>query len=321
MKKTTPANVPASVAVMAALATGAAIAAVPAAMAWIFLHPPRRVHLKTPRTGLGLDYDRFSLRAADGVRLSAWFIPAAASHATRGVAVLAHGYHGNRHTMLPYVRFLHDAGYAALTFDFRAHGWSGGRRTTFGIDEVHDLHAALDWVFEQPELQGLPVALLGESMGASVSLLVAADDERVGAVVADSAFARFDSAIAGRFHSVFGKRVSDVIAPPTQRIGERILGCRGEEIAPIEAMPRIAPRPVLLIHGTADKLIVPSNADRLFDASPGNAKLWKVKGAPHVMSVFVAGREYARRVTEFLDAALAAPQDAGTGGAGGGAPP
>jgi Dipeptidyl aminopeptidases/acylaminoacyl-peptidases len=284
-------------------------------MAWVFLHPPRRIHRRTPRTALGLAYERFSLRASDGVRLSAWFIPATPATAPRGVVVLAHGYHGNRHTMLPYVRFLHEAGYSVLTFDFRAHGWSGGRRTTFGVHEAFDLQAALDWVFDNPELAGLPVALLGESMGASVALLVAAEEPRVGAVVADSGFARFDSAVSGRFSSVFGERASRVLAPPTQKIGERILGLRCEEIAPVEALPRLAPRPVLLIHGTADDFILPENADALYAASPEHTTLWKVKGGQHCTSVFVAGREYARRVTRFLDDALPRPQgEAGSGG-------
>lgn len=286
-------------------AAAVAAAAVPAGIAWVFLHPPRRLHNRTPKSALGLSYERVRLCAADGVRLSAWFVAAPAP--ARGVVVVCHGYYGNRATMLPYLRFLHDAGYHCLLFDFRGHGWSGGGRTTFGIAEGRDLRAALDWVFGQGRLAGLPVAVLGESMGAAVSLLVAAEEPRVGAVVADSAFARFDSAVAGRLTLAFGDKLGAALTPPAQRAGERLLGRACADIAPVEAITRITDRPVLLLHGEADRLIYCENAHRLNEASGDNVTLWTVPDAGHVMSVYVGGEEYARRVVSFLDSALPRP--------------
>jgi fermentation-respiration switch protein FrsA (DUF1100 family) len=72
----------------------------------------------------------------------------------------------------------------------------------------------------------------------------------------------------------------------------------------MEAMQRIFPRPVLLIHGQEDRLIAPENARLIAEASPGNVTLWEVPEAGHVQSVFVAGDEYGRRVTDFLLKAL-----------------
>jgi fermentation-respiration switch protein FrsA (DUF1100 family) len=99
--------------------------------------------------------------------------------------------------------------------------------------------------------------------------------------------------------------LGDVMRVPTQRVGERLLGVRCEEIAPVEAIARIAPRPVLLIHGTRDYLISSENAHRLRDAAPGNAALWEVPGAYHTGAIVVAPDEYERRVLDFLDTALA----------------
>ena len=283
----------------------AAVAALPAALVWVFLHPPRRLHHRTPRSFLGIAYERVRLRSRDGVPISAWYVPGPESMEPRGVVVLCHGYHGNRAMMLPYLRFLHEAGYAAVLFDWRAHGWSGGKMATFGFTEPDDLVAALDWVSGNPDLASLPVVLLGESMGASVSLLVAASEtERVKAVVADSPYARFDHAVEGRMTLAFGPAVAPLVTPRARRIGEAILGVRCDEIAPQGAMEKIFPRPVLLIHGQADRLIDPENSRLIADASPGNVTLWEVPGAAHVQSVFVAGDEYGRRVTDFLREAL-----------------
>lgn len=208
--------------------------------------------------------------------------------------------------MLPYLAFLHRAGYHCLSFDFRAHGWSGGNRATFGSREPLDLAAALDWTQARADLAGLPVALLGESMGAAVALLVAAQDTRVRAVVADSPFARFDKAVEGHMLFVFGPTAGPLVVPHTQRVGEQILGVASASIAPVEAVRRIAPRRVFLIHGLEDLLISPDNARQIQAASPETVELWEVEGARHVRSVHVAGDLYARRVVAFLDDALQA---------------
>jgi fermentation-respiration switch protein FrsA (DUF1100 family) len=292
----------------AALGVGAAAAtlALPAGIAWAFTHPPRRLHLRTPRA-LHLHFHRVRLLTQDGVRLSAWHVPVNKARVARGLVVVCHGYYGNRAEMLPHLAFLHAAGYEALLLDFRAHGWSGGRLTTFGVHETLDVRAALDWVGRQPTLRELPLALLGESMGAAVCLLVAAADTRVRAVVSDAAFARFDSAVEGRLRTILG-RLADPVIPPAQAAGERLLGVRCIEIAPEEAIAKIAPRPVLLIHGGRDRLIRVENAYRLLRAArknPNNrVSLWEVPSAGHVASIRLAPDEYARRVLTFLEMAL-----------------
>ena len=290
--------------VLGGAAIGAALSAVPFGLAWAFLHPPRRLHKQTPLSYLGVPFERVRLLTRDNVPLSAWFVPAPANAAAKGVIVVCHGYHGNRQKMLPYLQFLHRAGYHALLFDFRAHGWSGGSQSTFGNREPLDLTAALDWTQTRPDCAGLPVAVLGESMGASVALLVAAGDTRVRAVVADSPYARLDKAVEGHLLLVFGPTVGPMLFPHTRRDGEKMMGIASASVAPVEAVRRIAPRPVFLIHGLADRLITPDNAHQIQAASPETVTLWEVEGAAHVRSVYVAGDDYARRVTAFLDDAL-----------------
>lgn len=290
---------------------GAAVAAagigalLPTGLAWAFLHPPRRLHHVNPRAAFGAPYERIRLTAEDGIALSAWYVPVPPEQVVRGMVVVCHGYSGNRATMLPYVKFLRDAGYATFLFDFRAHGWSGGQMTTFGCRESLDLRAALDWAFFHPELRELPLVVLGESMGASVALLVAGEEPRIRAVVADSPYARFDSAVEGRLRLTFGPLVGTAITPSARRAGEKLLGVNCTDIAPVEAITRIAPRPVFLIHGSEDRLITPENSRHILEAAPGNAERWVVEGAEHVRSVHVAGEEYGKRVLAFLERALA----------------
>lgn len=288
----------------AVLGVGALVAltasvALPAGLAWQFLHPPRKLHVANPRSALGLEYERVRFRTPDGVTLRGWFVPAPDGIAARGMAILCHGYVGNRGEMLAYLQMLHDAGFAAFLFDFRAHGWSGGQRTTFGLHECGDLTAAIEWTTRIPEIADLPLILLGESMGAAVALMTAADDERVRAVIADSPFARFDAAVEARLKLFFGP-VAPVVTPRTRRFGERILGVGCETIAPEDAIARIAPRPILLIQGQKDRVVTPDNARRLYTRSPQNITLWEVPNAPHVRSIYLARAEYEQKVKQFL---------------------
>ena len=281
------------------LALGGATLAIPAALAWFFLHPPRRRHGKTPRAALGLAYERVRFTTDDGIRLSAWLVP---HPDARGLVLLSHGYTGCRDTMFPYLKFLHEAGYSVLLHDFRAHGWSGGKSATLGLSEPLDLQAAIRWVESQPTLSTLPLFLMGESMGAAVSLLVAAQEPSVRAVVADCGFARMDGPIQRRLETLFGESMGRALAPATQSIGERILGSPTVRIAPEEAIGKIAPRPVLLIHGARDALVTPDHAHRLHAAAGENAQLWLIEEAGHTDCVNTAP-DYAERVVAFLDAA------------------
>jgi pimeloyl-ACP methyl ester carboxylesterase len=122
--------------------------------------------------------------------------------------------------------------------------------------------------------------------------------------VSDSAFARFDSAVEGRMVSAFGPVVGNVLHPQARKHGERFLGIPAHTIAPEEALPQIAPRPVLLIQGGRDRLVVPENAQRLLAVAPGNAELWEVPEAAHVASVYARSQEYAQKVVAFYQEAL-----------------
>ena len=282
----------------------AATAAIPAGLAWVFLHPPRKLHGKNPRTAFGFTFEHIRLRTEDGVSLAGWYVPPPRQTPLRGVVVLCHGYSGNRATMLPYLDFLHQAGFACVLFDFRAHGWSGGTMATFGYREPLDLEAVLDWVGTRIELRDAPVALLGESMGAAVALLFAAGEPRVGAVVADSPFARFDGAVEERLRFAFGPVVGGVVLPETLRIGGALLGIPCDEIAPEEAVTRIGPRPVFLIHGADDPQLTPDNSHRIRDAAPDTVELWEVAGARHCQAVHLIHDEYGKRVIAFFEKSL-----------------
>jgi uncharacterized protein len=68
-------------------------------------------------------------------------------------------------------------------------------------------------------------------------------------------------------------------------------------------MPRIAPRPVLLIAAGGDPQEIPVNR-RYRDAAGPTAELYEIPDAGHTSGMFAHPREYEERVIEFLDSSL-----------------
>ncbi len=65
------------------------------------------------------------------------------------------------------------------------------------------------------------------------------------------------------------------------RLSEMRKGFARDEICPEDVIAEIAPRPILLIHGSEDKRITQEQAMRLFSFAQEPKKMWLVEGAGH----------------------------------------
>jgi uncharacterized protein len=85
-----------------------------------------------------------------------------------------------------------ELGYAALIFDPRYRGESGGEPRCYEspLAKIEDIRAALDYLTGLPEIDPERLALLGICFGASHALRAAADDPRVGALATAAAHLR-----------------------------------------------------------------------------------------------------------------------------------
>ena len=129
--------------------------------------------------------------AEDGTRLAGWWLDRPDSDR---VVIVCHGHRGNKSEMLGIGPGLWRAGNTVLMFDFRGNGDSADGPQSLAHYERQDLHAAVDLVTDRRPNARL--AVLGFSMGAAVTILEAADDERIEAVVLDSPFADMQGVIA-----------------------------------------------------------------------------------------------------------------------------
>jgi fermentation-respiration switch protein FrsA (DUF1100 family) len=140
-------------------------------------------------------------------------------------------------------------------------------------------------------------------MGGAVSLLVAAEEPRIQAVVADSSFATMRDVVAfayqrRRLPAIPAIQLADVI-------NRRRYGYGYAAVEPIRSIGSLSPRPVLLIHGDRDLTIPVEHSQRLFEAAGEPKELWIIPGAGHCGGYFAGRQEYVSRVASFFADALA----------------
>ena len=274
------------------------------------LKSPHLRHLLRRRN---IEFEDVTFDSFDGTRLFGWWMAAkttaprrrskGASTATPAAPtiVILHGVKKNRTDVLRAAIVLHEAGFNVLVFDGRAHGSSGGRFVTYGFFERRDVESAIDWLIEHKNADRRRIGLAGESMGAAIALQVAAHNDWIRAVWADSPFAslrRVSSEFLQRMTGLPGSVLNPVVWTTIQ-----VANYRGnfdvEAVDPLALAAKIS-CPVYLVHGTADQLISTSHSQNIHDALSGEKHLWFIEGARHARGVRHAKRDYAARLVEFF---------------------
>ena len=172
-------------------------------------------------------------------------------------------------------------GFAALIFNFRGTGASGGNFDILGW--TRDLTAAIDYLWALPEVDRAHLALLGFSGGAAVSVYVASQDKRVSSIVTCACPAEFTfltqgdepSSLIDRFRHLGTIRDKDF----PQSAEEWFNGFR--LVSPIKYVAGIAPRPLLLVHGSKDELVEVGHAHRLYQKAGEPKQITIIDGAGH----------------------------------------
>lgn len=248
----------------------------------------------------GATYEALDVRTADGVRLTCWYLPG-----TRDAAVIVSGgYRGRASDVLGISAALQRDGFHVTVYGWRGTPGSDVAAHTLGVHERNDLQAAIEATVGR--VGKVPIGLLGYSLGGSVSISVAADDPRIGAVVADSAFADPRALIGDRVSDVLRIPATVIVAPVLAVLGWRT-GAHLSDFRPLNVVSRLAPRPLLLIHGDADTIVPIAHARMLYSAARRPKRIWTLRGVGHVGAYFADRTRYIERVVSFFEDALTVP--------------
>jgi pimeloyl-ACP methyl ester carboxylesterase len=221
------------------------------------------------------------------------------SERAKGCVLLLHAIRSDRRGMADRASFLLDAGYHTLCIDFQAHGESPGEHITMGYLEAMDAAAGVE--FLRSRFSGLPVAVLGTSLGGA-SALMADYIEPPEALIVESVFSDVEAGIGNRLEIRLG-RVGRLLTPLLIWQIRPTLGIDAATLSPVHAAAEVR-QPVLVIYGSKDRHARPSEAKAIYAALQGRKEIWEIAGAAHVDLCRFAGAEYEKRVIQFIDAQL-----------------
>ena len=258
--------------------------------------PPGPLGSATP-AGYALTYRNVAFRTADGVRLSAWYIPA-----RNGAAVVVlPGSGSTRTAVLGQAAVLARHGYGALLVNGRGHGRSSGHAMDFGWWGDRDIAAAVSFLNRQPGVHAGKTAVVGESMGGEQGLAAMGADPRIRAVVAEGATGMQLTDHGWLFHGITG--AMDRGMEWVQYTTAGLLSGAPRPMSIPDSIRAAAPRPVLII--AAGAVASEPVAARWFQAaSPATVHVWVVPHAGHTQGLATAPRAWQTHVISFLNAAL-----------------
>lgn len=257
-----------------------------------FFYFPDRVDYE-PRLVTPIPHEDVWLDSEDGLRLHGWFLPAEGE--ARATVLFLHGNAQNLTSHAAYVDWLPAAGYNVLVVDYRGYGLSPGQPSRRGV--LHDARVAYDWLRQRQGIDPDKLVIYGQSLGGANALALAGRERLPGlrAVIADSAFSNYGR--IGREKMLQIPVLGYLLWPFSPLIVSAGL-------SPDTTVARIAPVPLLLIHGDRDEVVPASHSERLFAKAHSPKLFWTLHGAQHTEALGRFRAQVAPRLLQFLDYAL-----------------
>jgi uncharacterized protein len=257
----------------------------------LFFHPDSRVH-QFPEA-VGLPYETPSFPSLDGTLITGIYFPATKQPAL-GTVVHFHGNGGNITSQWGYSSWLAASGFNVFVLDYRGYGASEGRPTEHGA--VLDGAAALRYVRSRRDVDPEKIVILGQSLGAAVAVAsVALSTGGVRAIALDSPFSSYRSVAREKLSGFW---LTNLLKWPMTWL---LVSDRDK---PLDALPRLPPVPLLVMHAPLDPVVPYSEGLALYEAAREPKLLWITPGQWHCEALTRFGATYRPRLVEFYSAAL-----------------
>ncbi|MCF7823285.1 MAG: alpha/beta fold hydrolase [Candidatus Marinimicrobia bacterium] len=257
-------------------------------------------HEETPEK-FGFAFEEVHFPTKNDRSLYGWWIPADTEMEQRPTLILVHGWKRNLGRMLRYIEHLHPLNYNLLAFDARHHGSSDedghGSMYKFG----QDVKSAVDYV-KTRSIDLDRIGVIGLSIGGAGSIYAASLEPAIKAVATVGAPAHPVDVMRRDFQK---KHFPAIFIWYVLRMIESRIGISYEEFAPVNNIAR-ARAAFLIIHGEMDKVVLPSQGEKLKQAARENqCECWSIPNYGH--SNCHHHKDFWERVHRFFQEKLPAP--------------
>ena len=236
---------------------------------------PQKTLISTPKDA-GLEFQDIWLKAEDGTKLHAWWIPAqGAGPDSNSIVLYLHGNAENISSHSHSIYWLAKSGVSVLSLDYRGFGASEGKARL--PEMLQDLEAAALWMKQEyPEKK---LIILGQSIGSVLAInftAQAAEKYQIQALILD---APLTSIAAAARSAMSSNIVGWLIWPFTV-----LIPSQWDSIKHIEKINL----PVLIMHSPNDEIIPYRQGKELYKkwqhAHPEQQLCWLDSKGPHIMS-------------------------------------
>lgn len=227
-----------------------------------YLYIKQRDYVYRPDRDLTVDPNQYNLRyetlvltAADGVKVSTWFVPAKDANAP--IVVLLHGNAENMGGQMDMILSCNRMGYSVLAMDYRGYGKSEGSPTEAGT--YLDADAAWEYLTEKRAIPPNRIVIHGRSFGGGIAAYLASRHAPAG-VILESTFTSIPDRGAELFPLFPVHLLSKFQYNSLERMGS--ISC-----------------PVLVIHSKDDQVIPFEHGERLFRAAKEPKQFVAIQGS------------------------------------------
>ena len=208
------------------------------------------------------------LDSAENVKISALYLPnPEASH----TILYSHGNAEDLGDIQPILNKLQALGFAVFAYDYRGYGTSRGKPSERGTYE--DINAAYEYLTRQLGIPPSRIIAYGRSVGGGPAIDLASRKPVAGLVVESTFVTAF-------------------------RVMTRIPLLPFDKFVNIDKIRKVR-CPVLVIHGTADRVIPFEHGQKLYETANEPKRFLRVEGAGHNDLILVANQEYGKTLQAF----------------------
>jgi uncharacterized protein len=265
--------------IAAALAITAGCAALDAKQReWIFQPSDRAwngAHLSEGMQDVWIDFD--STVTAQTEKLHGLWMPAAQPGAP--VMLYLHGARWNVTGSAPRIRRMHDMGFSVLAVDYRGFG-----RSSAGLPSestaLEDAHAAWHWLAKKAPQSDRYI--FGHSLGGAIAIDLASQVPDEKGTIVEGTFTNIAEVV-----STFKWGWLPISGLITQRF---------------ESIRKVAHigSPLLVVHGSDDRLILPSLGRKLYEAAQEPKRFVMVEGGTHHNTNDLGQEQYREALADFF---------------------